>query len=44
MINIVIPLAGTSQFFDDVQYKYPKPLVEINGTTMIELFLRILKK
>jgi len=44
MINVVIPLVGTSQFFDDVQYKYPKPLIEINGATMIELFLKNFKK
>lgn len=40
MINIVVPLVGSSQFFDDIQYKYPKPLIEVAGRTMIELFLQ----
>lgn len=44
MINVVIPLVGTSQFFDDAQYKYPKPLIEVAGKTMIELVLQNFKK
>ena len=44
MINVVVPLVGTSQFFDDAQYKYPKPLIEIGGKTMIELFLKNFQK
>lgn len=40
MINVIVPLVGASQFFDDAQYKYPKPLIEVAGTTMIELFLK----
>jgi len=44
MINIVVPLVGSSQFFDDAQYKFPKPLIEINGKTMIELFLQNFKE
>lgn len=36
MINILIPLAGSNQFFSDVEYPFPKPLIEINGLSMIE--------
>ena len=36
MINILIPLAGKNQFFPESEYPYPKPLIEINGKTMIE--------
>lgn len=36
MINILIPLAGNNQFFSESDYPYPKPLIEINGKTMIE--------
>jgi len=43
MINVVVPLAGPNQFFDDAQYPYPKPLIEIAGKTMIELFIENLK-
>lgn len=35
MVNILIPLAGTSQFFNGAEYPYPKPLIEINDKTMI---------
>lgn len=36
MINILIPLAGSNQFFSENEYPYPKPLIEINNKTMIE--------
>jgi NDP-sugar pyrophosphorylase family protein len=36
MINILIPLAGSNQFFNESEYPYPKPLIEINNKTMIE--------
>lgn len=36
MINILIPLAGANQFFNESEYPYPKPLIEINDKTMIE--------
>jgi dTDP-glucose pyrophosphorylase len=36
MINILIPLAGPHQFFSESKYIYPKPLIEIQGKTMIE--------
>jgi NDP-sugar pyrophosphorylase family protein len=32
-------MVGASQFFDDSEYKYPKPLIEINGKTIIELVI-----
>ena len=36
MLNILIPISGTSRFFDENEYKYPKPLIEIKGKPMIE--------
>jgi dTDP-glucose pyrophosphorylase len=35
-MNLVIPVASNSQFFTLAEYGYPKPLVEIMGTPMIE--------
>lgn len=35
-INIVIPMAGRGKRFLDQGYKTPKPLLEVNGKTMIE--------
>ena len=37
MINILIPAMGKNIFFKD--YYFPKPLVEINGKTMLELLV-----
>jgi NDP-sugar pyrophosphorylase family protein len=39
MINILIPLAGKNQFFPETEYPFPKPLIELNGKTMIELVI-----
>lgn len=36
MVNILIPLAGKNQFFNESEYPYPKPLIEINDKTIIE--------
>lgn len=36
MINILIPLAGKNSLFPESEFPYPKPLIEINGKTMIE--------
>ena len=36
MLNIIIPLAGSSELFNNVGYYYPKPLIEIKGKIMIE--------
>lgn len=35
-MNILIPLAGNGKRFKDVGYDMPKPLIEVNGKTMIE--------
>ncbi len=37
MLKIIIPLAGSSELFSNAGYFYPKPLIEINGTPMIQL-------
>ncbi|MDB5251202.1 MAG: Nucleotidyl transferase [Flaviaesturariibacter sp.] len=39
-LNIIIPIAGTSELFQKAGYIYPKPLIEINGKPMIELVLQ----
>ncbi len=39
MINILIPLAGKTVFFDTAEYPFPKPLIEICGKPMIELLI-----
>ena len=36
MINILVPIAGQSIFFENSEYKYPKPLIEIGKKPMIE--------
>lgn len=35
-INLLIPLAGVSKYFDENGSVFPKPLVEINGKPMIQ--------
>lgn len=37
MLKIIIPIAGTSDLFEKAGFFYPKPLIEINGTPMIQL-------
>ena len=36
MINILVPMAGKSQYFSDTEYPFPKPLIEIGQKTIIE--------
>ena len=36
MLNVLLPIAGASSFFDIKQYPYPVPLIEIRGRPMIE--------
>ena len=43
MLNIVIPMAGQGSRFQKAGYAFPKPLIDINGKTMIELVIRNLK-
>lgn len=38
-MNVIVLLAGDSQQFYDFGYKYPKPLIEINGSMMINRVL-----
>lgn len=37
MINVLLPIAGKSLFFDTPEYPFPKPLIEIFGKSMIQL-------
>ncbi|MDY5615327.1 MAG: glycosyltransferase family 2 protein [Helicobacter sp.] len=39
MVNIVVPIAGKSYFFDNEKEGFPKPFVEICGKTMLEHFI-----
>jgi NDP-sugar pyrophosphorylase family protein len=41
-MNILIPIAGEDRFFKADEYFFPKPLIEIAGTPMIELCVRTL--
>jgi dTDP-glucose pyrophosphorylase len=36
MLNILIPLGSSSQFFENPVYVYPKPLIDILGKPMIQ--------
>ncbi len=39
MINVILPLAGGSAFFEEAGYQFPKPLIEVTGKPMIELII-----
>jgi NDP-sugar pyrophosphorylase family protein len=39
-MKILVPMAGDDKFFRSDEYFFPKPLVEIGGTPMIELCVR----
>jgi len=36
MLNVLIPIAGSSIFFENSSYIFPKPLLEIKGKPMIQ--------
>lgn len=36
MINVLIPMAGKTQYFPEAEFPFPKPLIEIGSKTMIE--------
>ncbi len=36
MINILVPMAGKSQYFSEQEFPFPKPLLEIGPKTVIE--------
>lgn len=40
MLNILVPMAGRSEFYDSKTYVFPKPLFEINGIPMVELVVK----
>jgi dTDP-glucose pyrophosphorylase len=37
LINIVIPMAGGGTRFQQANYTFPKPLIEVNGKPMVQL-------
>ena len=43
MLNIIIPMAGSGSRFVNAGFTKPKPLIEINGQTMISLVIKNLR-
>lgn len=43
-MNILIPIAGEDKFFRQEEYFFPKPLIEVAGTPMIELCVGRLRR
>lgn len=41
-INILVPIAGKSKFFDENSIPFPKPLIEIKGLPMIQHTIKYL--
>lgn len=39
MLRVIIPAAGRGSRFAECGYKEPKPLINVNGTTMLELVI-----
>jgi len=39
MLNIVIQMAGRGSRFQEAGYTFPKPLIDVNGKTMIEVVI-----
>ncbi len=44
MINVVIPMAGQGSRFISAGYKNPKPFIEVNGCSLIEIVLKNLSQ
>ncbi|MBB4007824.1 glycosyltransferase family 2 protein [Allorhizobium taibaishanense] len=42
-MQILIPIAATSPFFDQAEFYFPKPLVDLGGKTMIEHSINALR-
>lgn len=42
-LNIVIPMAGRGSRFQDAGYAFPKPIIDVNGKTMIEVVVNNLR-
>ncbi len=38
-MKILIPMAGRGKRFEDAGYSFPKPLIDINGKTMIQVIV-----
>lgn len=36
-MKVLIPMAGRGKRFEDMGYRFPKPLIDINGKTMIQI-------
>ncbi|MFH0806312.1 MAG: glycosyltransferase family 2 protein [Candidatus Brennerbacteria bacterium] len=43
MLNILIPMAGRGSRFQEAGYTFPKPLIDVNGKTMIEVVIENLR-
>lgn len=44
MLNIILPMAGSSEEFRKAGYAYPKPLIDVDGKPIIEYVLQQLLK
>ena len=40
MLNIIIPMAGLGTRFSEAGFKKPKPLIQVNNKTMINLVIQ----
>ena len=38
-MKILIPIAGRGKRFEDAGYSFPKPLIDVNGKTMIQIII-----
>ena len=38
-MKILIPMAGRGKRFEAAGYSFPKPLIDINGKTMIQVII-----
>ena len=43
-MNLLILMGGSSKSFFEAGYKYPKPLIEVSGTPILELVVEKLKR
>jgi NDP-sugar pyrophosphorylase family protein len=43
-MQILIPISGYSAFFPKEDFYFPKPLIEVAGTAMIEVVVRQLQR
>ena len=40
-MQIIIPMISRTPYFPEDEYYFPKPLIEVNGTPMIEIIVNM---